>query len=591
MTSLIAFIILIGVLITAHEFGHFIVAKLCGVKVHTFSVGFGRAILSKTIGDTEYRIALLPLGGYVRLHGMEQEFGDLDQHDDRDDPIAQRERDEYEGQALQDKPAWMRVLIFVAGPAMNLILPFALLPPLFFSASQYDQVIDPQMGSVDEGLPAYRAGLRDGDLITSIDGETIYGFWQVSQRVNAYQAGDPALKLKVSRPFVPEPIDVEVTPEIVASTERVAGFERRPPRIGFMPASLAGDYAISDPTGAFARAGGQHFDRVIAINEYKVSKHAEVIGLIGESIKQGQDLKLTVERLSPLDEQLRFLRRTEIHHLIIKISDLKPSSDKPLIPHDQSSALQEQLGIRHAGACISSIDPQSAAAQSLRIGDCLLSVDGARHSLAVFFEERLRYQPERPKTLKILRDGRELSITLNFREEIHRDPLAGEVKFWQLGFTLSGLSKVGALLPPEQVENSDRFSFSWSMTQRRVHDELTRSLHSLGGLFSGQVSPTQLSGPITIFYLAGQQAEAGWIPFINLMVLISLSIALLNLLPIPGLDGGHILFASLEIVSGRPLSPRIKVHIQTAGILFILCLILFALGNDVLRMWRLSQGG
>ena len=75
------------------------------------------------------------------------------------------------------------------------------------------------------------------------------------------------------------------------------------------------------------------------------------------------------------------------------------------------------------------------------------------------------------------------------------------------------------------------------------------------------------------------------------MVIISLSIALLNLLPVPGLDGGHILFASLEVVTGRPLPLRIRTHIQTLGVLLILALILFALGNDVLRMWRLSQGG
>lgn len=595
MTSLIAFLILIGVLITAHEFGHFIVAKICGVKVHTFSVGFGRAILSKTIGETEYRIALLPLGGYVRLHGMEREFGEEESaidhlgHDlESDDPDR--------GRALQDKPAWMRVLIFVAGPAMNLLLPFALLPPLFFSASQYDEVIDTHMGAVDEGLPAYQAGLRDGDRITHIDGDPVYSFWQIQHRVNDYQEGAAPLRVEVERPHVTDPLRVDLTPERVASTERFAGFDRRPPRIGFQPASLSADYAIIDPQGLFAQAGGRSFDRVIAVNDHPIQRHSEVIGEIAKALKRDETITLKIERLTPIDKRFNFLRHKTIQELTLSQKGQK-QRDELIALHSRGDDLDYMertlrlLGIRQAGACISSIDPESAAAKVLKIGDCLLEVDGARHSLAVFFEQRLRYHPEAPKRLKILRNGEEIMSELSLRQEEHSDPLAGDIKFWQLGFTLSGLSKVEAMISPTTVKNDQRMSFSWTQAKRRVSDELTRSVHSLSGLFSGQVSPTQLSGPITIFYLAGQQAEAGWIPFVNLMVLISLSIALLNLLPIPGLDGGHILFASLEMVSGRPLSPRIKAYIQTTGVLLILCLILFALGNDMLRMWRISQGG
>ena len=91
--------------------------------------------------------------------------------------------------------------------------------------------------------------------------------------------------------------------------------------------------------------------------------------------------------------------------------------------------------------------------------------------------------------------------------------------------------------------------------------------------------------------LAGRQAEAGWIPFINLMVLISISIALLNLLPIPGLDGGHILFASFEMITRRPLPAKYRAVIQVTGVIMIFLLMLFVLGSDLMRMWRLSSGG
>ena len=626
MTHLIAFLVLIGVLITAHELGHFIVAKLCGVKVHTFSIGFGRALLSKTIGETEYRIAMLPLGGYVRLHGIEREFGDLDDPSpskvsDRDPDLwGAPSGDEYDGEvddpdagrALQDKPAWMRVLIFIAGPAMNLILPFALLPPLFLSADAYNLVIDNMMGAVDEGLPAYRSGLRAGDRILSIDGEEIYAFWQVQQKVSGYEEGAAPLSVKVQRPTEPQPIEVSLTPERVASTERFSGPTARPLRIGFQPASLAPDYVISDLEGAFARAGGQNFDRVIAVQDQPIRSHSDFLAAVGHALRddsaKSSPLIVTVERSRALDERWQLLRDAQNLTLSLDIRDLstrfgamrdhavqaaraRAAQDTSSVRLDHPTLIANALGVRQASACVSSINPQSAAMQVLQVGDCLLSVDGAHHSLAAFINQRLRYHPELPKHIKVLRQGREVEATLKLREETHQDPLAGEMKFWELGFTLAGLSRSGAMISPELIPNKERLKFSWAQTTRRVSSELTNATHSLSGLFSGRVKATQLSGPITIFYLAGRQAEAGWIPFINLMVLISISIALLNLLPIPGLDGGHILFAGFEMITRRPLPAKYRAVIQVTGVIMIFLLMLFVLGSDLIRMWRLSSGG
>lgn len=598
-------------LITAHELGHMIVAKLCGVKVHTFSIGFGRPLWSFQYGETEYRVAMLPLGGYVRLHGMEREFGEVDPHDE----TAQRsatssvvseatERDESDdpdaGRALQDKAPWMRVLIFSAGPVMNLLLPFALLPPLFYWSTAYDEVVDSSMGSIDEGLPAYRAGLREGDRIISIDQEPVYAFWQIQARVNSFEEGDAPLKVKVDRPTEDAPIDVELIPERVASTERMIKLVRRPPRIGYQPAALAPDYVSSDPRGVFTQAGGQRFDRVLEVGGSPIDQHSEFVAALGAQLAERTatqpdhlgSLLVKVQRSTSLDDRWRFLRHSHVVELSLDLSLLqKRLEELKTLQLDRPSSLIRALGVRQASACVSSINPNSAAAAVLKVGDCLLEVDGSRHSLAVFFDQRLRHQPELPKKLIVLREGAEQPLELALREEVQNDPLAGEVRFWQLGLTLLGQSRLGALLPPESVANQERWSFAWAQTKRRVSDELSRSIHSLTGLFSGEVSPTQLSGPITIFYLAGRQAEAGWEAFIHLMVLISLSIALLNLLPIPGLDGGHIMFAGLEMIARRPLPARLRAHIQMVGVLMILALILFALGNDVMRMWRLSTGG
>ena len=140
------------------------------------------------------------------------------------------------------------------------------------------------------------------------------------------------------------------------------------------------------------------------------------------------------------------------------------------------------------------------------------------------------------------------------------------------------------------MENRDRVAHGWFEAVTQVPRELELTLRSLGGMFSGQVSPTQLSGPLTIFHLAGSQAEAGLDHFLRLMVLLSLSIGLFNLLPIPLLDGGHILVAGVEMVTRRPLPPRIQAGMQYVGLVLILALILFALGNDAVRTWRLTNG-
>ena len=158
----LAFIVLIGVLITVHEFGHFAVAKLCGVKVEMFSIGFGKPIIKVVRGETEYRIAWLPFGGYVKLLGQIPGEAVTDAAD--------------EGRSLQDKGPFQRILIYAAGPAMNLILPFAIIVPFVTLADRYAKVEGSQVGALDQSMPAWMAGLREGDMITAIDGESVRTF-------------------------------------------------------------------------------------------------------------------------------------------------------------------------------------------------------------------------------------------------------------------------------------------------------------------------------------------------------------------------------------------------------------------------------
>ena len=586
MLSLIAFIILIGVLITAHEAGHFIVAKMSGVKVHTFSIGFGQALFSKTIGDTEYRIALIPLGGYVRLHGMEHEFGDPNL-----ELNATSHVDEIDEESIHTKPPWIKILIFIAGPAMNLILPFFLLPPFYALSSDYDEMYGSVMGSVDQGLPAYQAGFRSGDEIIEINDQPIHAFWQVADWVDQYQKGDPPLQMTVKRLGEKDPVSFSVHPEQIESTERFLGFTRTDNRIGFQPFPQSPDISIQSEKSPLKQSGLENFDRILEINGQAIQAFYEIAPLLSQtSIDQKMTVK--VERLTSLDKRWTFLnqRRTIDFTLPPKKEWIEQGWVNPQA--DLTHLKDQDLGIVQAGPCLSSIDPQSAAAQVLKVGDCIIGVNGEKHSLTVFIDGRIRHKPEESKKLLLMRNGNEIEETLTLRQETHNDPLAGEIKYWQMGFTFYGLSRTGSMGQAKRIQNtSDRWTFAWIQTKNEVWGEVTRSLMTIGGMFSGAVSPTQLSGPVTIFYLAGQQAQAGFDHFLHLMVLLSLSIALLNLFPLPGLDGGHILIASIELITRRPLPMRFKQWLQMTGVLLILMLIIFALGNDLLRMWRVSQGG
>lgn len=563
MVSILAFIVLLGVLVTVHEAGHFIVAKLAGVKVQVFSIGFGRALFSFRWGETEYRLSWLPLGGYVRMLG-DVSSGDPTSMDYT--PIEEADR----GRALNHKPPLVRIAIAAAGPAMNLLLPFAILVPFFFAADRYDEVASNRVGAVDQGLPAWQAGLREGDHIVSINGEPIAAFWQVARHIDNYDPDDGPLKVEVQRDGHDAPVPLQIVPERVEQTQALVNFTKSYYRIGYQPAFLAPDVAVAHPNGALAQAGVQTFDRVLKVGETATPRFIDVRKAL-EDLPTGETATLTVERGRQFDKALPFFVKREEHRLEYT---------------RQAGPLDD---LAHAGNCISSIAPDSPAGAVLQVGDCVLSVDGQRHSLNAFVHSRLTNKPDQTKTLEIRRDGRTQTITLQPRLVVRDDPLAGEIKQWQLGLVL--LARPDAMRPPEKVANVDRFGYAWNRTKERVSYEIELTLNTLGGMFTGRVSPTQLSGPVTIFYLAGEHAKAGADQFMNLMVLLSLSIGLLNLLPVPVLDGGQIMVAFTEMIIRRPLPDKVQLALMRVGVALVLALIAFALINDLWRMWRVSQAG
>jgi len=192
MTTILAAIVVLGVLIFVHELGHFLVAKWFGIKVLRFSLGFGPKIIGKTFGETEYCISSVPLGGYVKILGQ-----DMEEEIDPDE----------EDRAFSHKPVWARMAVVVAGPLFNLLLAV-----LIFSVVYMFGVprLTTRVGSVNKDFPAYQAGIRAGDKILSVDGQKVSNWMELSRAIRSSKGAQ--IKLDIQRGN--RVITIEVTPKI-----------------------------------------------------------------------------------------------------------------------------------------------------------------------------------------------------------------------------------------------------------------------------------------------------------------------------------------------------------------------------------------
>jgi regulator of sigma E protease len=236
MLTFAIFVVVLGLLVFIHEFGHFIMAKRAGVRVETFSFGFGPRLFGWKRGETDYRISALPLGGYVKMTG--------------EDPKEEAAQSPY---SFTMKSVWERMKIVVAGPLMNLLLPFFLMPLVYLIGIQQPAYLDapPIVGWVEEGSPAEKAGFHTGDRIVSIQSEPT-PTWE---RVDILFASNPGKALSVEILREPKVVRLTITPESRETSGGYTGLlQEMPPLIDSV-----------EPNLPAAKAGLQKGDKIIAI--------------------------------------------------------------------------------------------------------------------------------------------------------------------------------------------------------------------------------------------------------------------------------------------------------------------------------------
>ncbi|HUT78738.1 MAG TPA: site-2 protease family protein, partial [Polyangia bacterium] len=270
--TILFFILLIGVLVFVHEGGHFLMAKLFGVKVHVFSLGFGPKLLGFRKGETLYKISAVPFGGYVKMLG-------------EDDPAEERDPADA-GRGFHEKPKWQRALILIGGPAMNLVFPLF----LHFGVGLTETRVDPpEVGWVLPGSPAEQAGLRPGDRIVGVDGATVRTFDEMRQRV-APHPGVP-LDLRIERGGAT--FETAITPAAARVTV-LLDVQRTIGRLGVAQRYLPPVIGITDRDGPAARAGLETFDRVAAMDGVPLRRWVDLERALAGAA--GRTVRLTVER-------------------------------------------------------------------------------------------------------------------------------------------------------------------------------------------------------------------------------------------------------------------------------------------------------
>jgi regulator of sigma E protease len=440
------FLVVLGVLVAFHELGHFLAARWVGVKVLKFSIGFGPKLFGRQVGETEYLVSAVPLGGYVKLFG-----------EDETEAITPDDR----RRSFSHQGLWGKVLIVAAGPGFNFILAY-----LIFA------------GWLSTGAPLFVPTVRD-----------------LSADVEALVPGSPA-----------------------------------------------------------SMAGMEVGDRIVKVNGKDISTKTELLDIISKS--KGQPVALEVRRV----DQLKTLTATPI-----LVTGDRAGGDEP----------QYTIGVEETPPLVTSVMQGSPAALAgFKPGDRVVAIEGQVIYTWAQMTTQVREHPQKSLKLEVLRDDKRTALTVTPTSE----------KVTVNGQTLE-VGKIGISGPGRSLMRSDNaaeavyqgLEATWGWT------ELTAI--GLYKMIVGDISSKNIGGPLTIANISGEAASQGASSVVFLIAILSINLGVLNLLPIPILDGGHLLFFLIEGILRKPLGERQREVAQQVGLVLLVGVMIFAFWNDLERIF------
>ena len=528
----IPFIILFSIVVFIHELGHFLAARFFGVKVEVFSIGFGPKILKYKKGDTLYCLSLIPFGGYVKM------FGD----NPRKPPPEHKKKESFLWQKTGPKTT-----IAFAGPFMNIVLTLFLLTAVFMIGAEKAQ---PEIGDIPKDSQAFSAGFRSGDFILSINNQPISYFEEAAKMID--KSPEQKLTFKVKRGdetlFItaePEKIKNKTLSKLGSVLGRIEGLT---------PLSRSAHVGISSNEARAYHLGLRALDEVTSVGDAKINNWRELEDFFQKKKSKLKPLKMEIKR----DQ------------------DKTLTLNLPFLP-------LSKLGIEKPDLYIGKVKPSSPAMKAgLKEKDRLLALNSKKITSWEDFTKRVQQNGAQNLNLLILREGKEKMILIT--PEKTRFP-QGEGQIAEK--YMIGVASAHFLAPPKTIFHRTKNPIKALALSFKKTGELTVLIgRALSKLILGQISPRNLSGPIMIAKAAKHTFFESLNRFLELMALFSINLGLINLIPLPVLDGGHILLFTLEKLKGRPLDIRKVEIIYTLGFVFLIFLTIFAIFNDI-QNWNL----
>jgi regulator of sigma E protease len=536
------FIILLGLLIFVHELGHFLVAKYFGVRVEVFSLGFGRKIFSRKHGDTTYAISMIPLGGYVKMFG---------------DEMGAELPEEEKKYSFLHKPVLQRMAVVLAGPLMNLFFAIFL---YFIIVMSGEKVVAPVVGDIHIGTAAFTVGFRSGDRVTEVNGKVMHSWNQMQEAFTEFIGRSVNVRVKHQMTGDEESLTVYPTSEPDANVLSLRDFVGSVQ--GLTNQSLAPFIGIANEDSLWTKSGLKTGDLIEKIDGIEVKSWVSLQQVLLNS--KGKNVEFELERVSANSEK-------DSERLKIKVA----------LPADESDISWSQIESSELYLA-KVIENLPSAKAGFLAGDKLLKINGKSIVEWDDLQNAVKtYQEgQDPLSIVVLRKSQELE----FKVQPQLTDTTSVQGLRENRYAIGVVPWLGFNAPVVERWAQDNI---WSGIKRSIEKtyEITAmTLLSFSKLFKAQISAKNIGGIISIGQAASETFKMGWIQFITMMALVSVNLFVLNLLPVPVLDGGHLVFYTIELLKGSPLSLKKMELAQRFGMVVLMSLMVFALFNDVTRL-------